>query len=51
MGGKLLLTGFHGTVRPNEMLDLTGVDGVIRGEPEAHVGDLAAGATGARYRD
>lgn len=43
IAGKLLLTGFHGTVRPNEMLDLTGVDGVIRGEPEPTVVDLAAG--------
>ncbi len=43
IAGKLLLTGFHGTVRPKEMLELTGVDGVIRGEPESTVGELAAG--------
>ena len=43
IAGKLLLTGFHGTVRPSEMLELTGVDGVIRGEPESIVADLAAG--------
>ena len=41
--GQLFLTGFHGTVHPEAMLDLTGADGVIRGEPEPTVGDLAAG--------
>ena len=41
--GRLLLTGFHGTVRPREMLDMTGVDAVIRGEPERTFQEIAAG--------
>jgi len=42
-GGKLLLSGFHGTVRPAAMLEMTGVDAVVRGEPERTVQDVAAG--------
>jgi len=41
--GQLFLSGFHGTVRPKEMLEMTGVDAVIRGEPERTVQELAAG--------
>ena len=41
--GRLALTGFHGTVHPEAMLDMTGADLVIRGEPEPAVRDLAAG--------
>ncbi|MHC4179481.1 MAG: B12-binding domain-containing radical SAM protein [Planctomycetota bacterium] len=41
--GQLFLTGFHGTVRPQAMLEMTGVDAVVRGEPERTVQQLAAG--------
>jgi anaerobic magnesium-protoporphyrin IX monomethyl ester cyclase len=41
--GRLLLTGFHGTVRPQAMLEMTGVDAVVRGEPERTVQEVAAG--------
>lgn len=41
--GRVFLTGFHGTVRPQEMLEMTGVDAVVRGEPELTVAELAAG--------
>ncbi len=41
--GTLVLTGFHGTVEPEAMLERTGVDAVIRGEPERTVQELAAG--------
>ena len=40
---QLWLTGYHGTVRPEVMLQRTGVDVVVRGEPELTVRDLAAG--------
>jgi radical SAM superfamily enzyme YgiQ (UPF0313 family) len=40
---KLFLTGFHGTVRPEAMLEMTGVDAIIRGEPEQTVREIAAG--------
>jgi len=40
---RLFLTGFHGTVEPEAMLKMTGVDAVIRGEPEDTVRDLAGG--------
>jgi len=41
--GRLILTGFHGTVRPEEMLKMTGVDAIIRGEPEETIREIAAG--------
>lgn len=41
--GQLLLTGFHGTVRPEAMLEMTGVDAVLRGEPERTAQEIAAG--------
>jgi anaerobic magnesium-protoporphyrin IX monomethyl ester cyclase len=41
--GRLLLTGFHGTVQPRAMLEMTGVDAVVRGEPERTVEEVAAG--------
>lgn len=40
---RLLLTGFHGTVHPEAMLDMTGADAVIRGEPEWTLRDVADG--------
>lgn len=40
-GGQLFLTGFHGTVQPEAMLEMTGVDAVVRGEPERTVAQLA----------
>jgi radical SAM superfamily enzyme YgiQ (UPF0313 family) len=39
---RLYLLGSHGTVRPEEMLTLTGADAVVRGEPEAIVRALIA---------
>jgi len=41
--GKLFLLGFHGTVQPQAMLERTGVDAVVRGEPERTVQEIAAG--------
>lgn len=41
--GQLFLTGFHGTVRPEAMLEMTRLDAVVRGEPERTVQELAAG--------
>jgi len=40
---KLLLSGFHGTVRPEPMLQMTGADAVVRGEPEVTLREIAAG--------
>ncbi len=40
---QLLLSGFHGTVQPDAMLEMTGVDAVIRGEPERTLQEVAAG--------
>ncbi|MBN2475934.1 MAG: radical SAM protein [Pirellulales bacterium] len=40
---QLLLTGFHGTVQPAAMLEMTGVDAVVRGEPETTIREVAAG--------
>ena len=40
---KLFLLGFHGTVKPEAMLRMTGVDAVVRGEPERTVQAIAAG--------
>lgn len=37
--------GSHGTVRPAEILGMTGVTAVVRGEPEATVRDIATGAS------
>jgi anaerobic magnesium-protoporphyrin IX monomethyl ester cyclase len=37
---EVYLTGAHGTVRPEEMLTLTGAKAVIRGEPELTVLEL-----------
>ena len=39
----MFLLGFHGTVRPEEMLARSGVDAVVRGEPELTVRQAAAG--------
>ena len=41
--GQLFLSGFHGTVHPEAMLKMTGVDAVIRGEPERTLQEVAAG--------
>ena len=54
--GQTALTGFHGTVEPEAMLEMTGVDAIIRGEPEATVAELASGRplkeiAGLTYRD
>lgn len=38
---KIFVMGTHGTVRPNEILELTGTDAVIRGEPELTVLDIS----------
>ena len=40
---QMLLTGFHGTVHPEPMLDMTGADAVIRGEPEPTIAEVAEG--------
>jgi len=37
VNSNIYLTGSHGTVRPNEMLKLTSVKAIIRGEPELTV--------------
>ena len=37
INGEVYITGAHGTVRPEEMLRLTGAKAVIRGEPELTV--------------
>jgi anaerobic magnesium-protoporphyrin IX monomethyl ester cyclase len=37
---EVYITGAHGTVRPEEMLNLTGAKAVIRGEPELTVLEL-----------
>lgn len=42
--GQLLLTGFHGTVEPEAVLRLSGVDGLLIGEPEETIRRLGAGA-------
>ena len=39
---RLFLTGFHGTVQPVAMLTASGVDAVLRGEPERTIQQLAA---------
>jgi len=39
-GAELFLMGYHGTVRPKEMLELTRADGIIMGEPEFTVLDV-----------
>lgn len=38
---RLVLAGAHGGMRPEEILKLTGARGLVRGEPEAAVVDLA----------
>lgn len=49
--GSLFLTGFHGTVRPAAMLERTGVDAVLRGEPEEEpYGNSLPAAPGKRRR-
>jgi len=40
--GRLYVTGFHGTVAPEMILQMTGADAVIRGEPEPVVCRLVA---------
>jgi len=40
----IILEGSHGTVRPLEMLELTGADGAVVGEPELTVRDAATAA-------
>ena len=42
-GLRVAVTGFHGTVNPQAVLSRTGVDIIIRGEPEGAVVDIAAG--------
>jgi len=42
-GLKVVATGFHCTVAPRATLRVTGVDAVIRGEPEGVVQEIAAG--------
>ena len=39
----VLLSGFHGTVHPEAMLEMTGVDAIVRGEPELTVQEVATG--------
>ena len=53
---RLYLLGSHGTVRPAGMLQLTGADAVVRGEPEATVRALVTagtprGVAGVTWRD
>ncbi|MBN1879094.1 radical SAM protein [bacterium] len=40
---RVFLMGTHGTVRPREILERTGVAGVIRNEPEMVVVDICSG--------
>ncbi len=40
---RVFVMGSHGTVRPVEILEMTGAAGVVRGEPEAVVPALADG--------
>jgi radical SAM superfamily enzyme YgiQ (UPF0313 family) len=42
--GKLYVMGAHGTVAPNELLDMTWARAVIRGEPELTVRTLCRGS-------
>jgi len=42
-GKPFFISGTHGTVRPRQLLGLTGARGVIRGEPELTIADLAGG--------
>ncbi|MEQ1918945.1 MAG: radical SAM protein [Elusimicrobiota bacterium] len=42
---EVYVMGSHGTVRPAEILELTGARAVLRGEPEGTVPALAAGAS------
>jgi len=37
---EVYVLGSHGTVKPAEMLELTGATAVVRGEPETTVGDI-----------
>jgi len=47
---EVYITGAHGTVRPEEMLSLTGVQAVIRGEPELTVLELCRNSDLSRVR-
>jgi len=47
---EVYITGAHGTVRPEEMLSLTGAKAVIRGEPELTVLDLCRNSDLSRVR-
>ena len=40
---QVYLMGTHGSVRPREILDITGVSGIIRNEPEMTVVDICSG--------
>lgn len=42
--GRLVVCGSHGTVRPREVLDATGADGLVIGEPEGVWASWAKGA-------
>jgi len=43
VGGDLYVTGAHGTVRPQEILELTGALALVRGEPEMTVLEICSG--------
>jgi radical SAM superfamily enzyme YgiQ (UPF0313 family) len=46
-GREVYAAGFHGTAEPAAVLEATGADGVVLGEPEFVVADLAAGRVSA----
>lgn len=48
--GEVHVLGSHGTVRPREILEATGADTVVRGEPELTVRDLCTSADRAAVR-
>lgn len=45
MADELYVLGSHGTVKPAEMLEETHATGIVRGEPETTVLELASGAS------
>ena len=40
---EVFILGYHGTVKPKELIELTGVKAVIRGEPEQAVAEICKG--------